>query len=385
MPRVSIILPTFNDLDYLKIAIQTALNQIYQNFELIVVDDGSDDGTKEYLATLKNPRLIVYHKENGGCFDALNYGIERARGELITWISSDNWCPDYFLDALVAGIDSHTGAKFAYASYYNIDAEGNIFSVNVANHQFPNEMLTSSHRGNAAFIYYKDCHNIVGPYISSHSCDTDMWIKLTSMLDGRSVYIIEPVYFYRFHDKRVTNGLPRNYISQTLVKLFENFQQLHGSQNILKRIYPKTIESGDPHDIAMACNDIALRYADKGLINHAVTFWRTGFKIADKPALRALIHNLAETFAKYNLEGSDMTQEIMIALEENSSIDRKTIYIEKAMKTFLEAKEEGCCGYIKSDQILIHEYTASFVCFSYCAWKSGMTQTSVPQLISVRP
>ena len=385
MPRVSVILPTFNDLDYLKIAIQSALTQTYHDYELIVVDDGSDDGTREYLAAFENSRLIVFSKENGGAFDAINYGIKRARGELVTWVSSDNWCPDYFLDALVSGIDSYPGAKFAYASYFNIDANGTVSGLNVANHQFPNEMLTASHRGNAAFIYYKDCHNIIGPYIDSHSCDTDMWIKLTTSFHEKAVYIIEPLYFYRFHEKRGTNNLPKNHIAQSLNTLFESFQQLHKNQNILNKIFPKTTGSQDPYAIAMACNDIAIRYVNQGLLNNALMFWNAGMSVANKPALRALIHNLAESFAKHNIDSSLMLEQIKLTLEKNESITDTKAYLERALQGYREAKEEGSCGYIIEERILLQEYRNRFVCFSYHAWKAGVCQTSVMPLVSVRP
>lgn len=384
-PRVSVILPTFNDLDYLKIAIRSALAQNYHDYELIVVDDGSDDGTREYLATLKNSRLFVFSKENGGAFDAINYGIERARGELVTWVSSDNWCPNYFLEALVSGIDSYPEAKFAYASYFNIDAYGKVFGVNLANHQFPNEMLTSSHRGNAAFIYYKDCHSIVGPYIESHSCDTDMWIKLTSSFDEKVVYIIEPIYFYRFHEKRITSNLPKNHMADTLDTLFKSFQKLHKNQNILNKIFPRITGSQDPYCVAMACNDIAIRYTNQGLLGSALMFWVAGMSVANKPALRALIHNLAEAFAKHKLESPKMLEQMKLALEENARITDKDAYLGRALQTYNEAKEEGFCGFITDGQILLTEYKNRFVCFSYHAWKAGVCQTSVMPTLSVTP
>jgi glycosyltransferase involved in cell wall biosynthesis len=385
MPRVSVILPTFNDLEYLKLALDSALNQTYRDYELLVVDDGSNDGTKEYLATLENPCLRVFHKENGGCYDAINYGIERAQGELVTWISSDNLCPVYFLDALVMGIDSEPGAKLAYASYFVIDAEGSVYAMNIANHQFPNEMLTHSSRGTAAFIYQKDCHNTVGPYIASPSCDTDMWIKLASSFDQKSVYIIEPLYFYRMHDRRGTNRLPKNYMRETLATIFTQFEKLHHSKDLISKIYPKTISLKDAYLTAMAFNDIAIRYVDQGLHNHALMFWRAGLSLANKPALRALIHNLAEAFAKHRIESSIMLAQIETALKKNKNIIDTQYHLSRALDIYNNAKVEGFCGYIIQDQMLTHEYAKRFVCFSYHASKAGICQKSLVPFVSVRP
>ena len=86
MPRVSVILPTYNDLDYLREAIRTGLDQTYSDFELIVVNDGSTDATRDYLDNLQEEKVAVVHKENGGCFDALiALAIVNDLGEKVRW------------------------------------------------------------------------------------------------------------------------------------------------------------------------------------------------------------------------------------------------------------------------------------------------------------
>lgn len=378
MPKVSVILPTYNDLKYLDEAVSSALSQTFEDFELIVVDDGSTDGTSEYLETIKNKKLRVIRKENGGAFDAINHGIEHARGELLTWISSDNICPEYFLEALVAGIESSQEAKFAYASYYNIDQAGNTISVNLSNHQFPNEQLTSSHRGNAAFIYYKDCHDVVGGYINSHACDTDMWIKLVTQFDIKPVYIIEPIYSYRFHNERVTSNLPAGYLSQAMTKMFDEFKNIHGSENILRVLYPNNLSTNDPYNVGMACNDVAIRYANVGLLNHAMAFWQTGLSNSEMRAFRAITHNISETAAKYKIDASNVLQTIKNALAKNNHISDEPEIERFCEEKIQEALKFGFCGYISDQKILQFEYKNKFVCFSYLAWKNSFLSNAVP-------
>lgn len=96
-PTFSVILPTFNRKDLVTRAIDSVLFQDYKNFELIIIDDGSTDGTIEVLENYKDPRLKIFKKENGGVSSARNLGLEYAGGKYITFIDSD----DYFLQGFL--------------------------------------------------------------------------------------------------------------------------------------------------------------------------------------------------------------------------------------------------------------------------------------------
>jgi len=91
---VSVIIPTYNRADLVGRAIQSVLNQTYQDFELIVVDDGSIDNTEEVVRNFKDARIhYIRHKENRGAPFARNYGAKIANGEYISLLDSD----DYYL------------------------------------------------------------------------------------------------------------------------------------------------------------------------------------------------------------------------------------------------------------------------------------------------
>ena len=89
MPETSVIIPTFNRLAFLKEAIDSVLQQTYRDFELIVVDDGSTDGTEAYLRTLGDVLQFVC-QENKGPAAARNCGIDRSSGDYITFLDSDD-------------------------------------------------------------------------------------------------------------------------------------------------------------------------------------------------------------------------------------------------------------------------------------------------------
>lgn len=91
-PLISVVLPIYNISGYLDKCMASVLNQTYSNLEIIMVDDGSTDECPAICDSYeeKDPRVVVYHKSNGGLSDARNYGIERANGLYITCIDPDD-------------------------------------------------------------------------------------------------------------------------------------------------------------------------------------------------------------------------------------------------------------------------------------------------------
>ena len=96
LPLVSIIIPVYNGSDYLAEAINSALSQTYPNIEIIVVNDGSNDGgATEKIALSYGDRIRYFSKQNGGVASALNLAIEKMQGEYFSWLSHDDlYCPE---------------------------------------------------------------------------------------------------------------------------------------------------------------------------------------------------------------------------------------------------------------------------------------------------
>ena len=93
MPKVSVIVPVYNVEEYLERCLDSLVNQTLKDIEIIIVNDGSTDGSKEiiqkYLNKYKN--IVYLEKENGGLSSARNYGIPYAKGEYIGFVDSDDY------------------------------------------------------------------------------------------------------------------------------------------------------------------------------------------------------------------------------------------------------------------------------------------------------
>ncbi len=101
-PLISLVIPVYNVERYLDKCVQSALAQTYDNFEVVLVDDGSTDNSgrmcDEYAE--KDNRIIVFHKPNGGLSDARNYGVKHCNAELVSFVDSDDCITNDYLEHL---------------------------------------------------------------------------------------------------------------------------------------------------------------------------------------------------------------------------------------------------------------------------------------------
>lgn len=126
-PLISVIIPIYNIKEYLERCVFSVCNQTYENLEIILVDDGSTDGTGELCDELaqKDARIRVFHKENGGSSTARNLGIEKAKGLYYGFVDSDDYVSENMYEMLMEAM-LRSGAKIAQAGRDEIDEEGNM-------------------------------------------------------------------------------------------------------------------------------------------------------------------------------------------------------------------------------------------------------------------
>ncbi|MDJ0618762.1 MAG: glycosyltransferase family 2 protein [Calothrix sp. MO_192.B10] len=129
-PLVSIIIPTYNRCHYLQQAIDSAINQTYQNIEIIISDNCSIDDTQEIVESFLDSRIKYWqHPQNIGMFANQMHGFKMARGKYIASLHDDDiWEPD-FLAKLVPTLEAHPNSILAFCDQYIIDGEGNIDNV----------------------------------------------------------------------------------------------------------------------------------------------------------------------------------------------------------------------------------------------------------------
>ena len=127
MELISVIIPVYKVEDCLDKCLRSVVEQTYSNLEIILVDDGSPDGCGAMCEgwAVKDSRIKVVHKENGGLSDARNAGMKIATGSLISFIDSDDWVTPDFLGALLEAMKSQK-AQIAECAVELVDEAGNV-------------------------------------------------------------------------------------------------------------------------------------------------------------------------------------------------------------------------------------------------------------------
>ena len=124
-PLISIIVPVYNTESYLRHCIESVLSQTYENWELLLINDGSTDSSGKICDNFasQDVRIKVFHKENGGVSSARNIGLDNAQGEWVTFLDSDDWMADEMCkEMLTAALQEE--ADIAYCDI-NMEYHGN--------------------------------------------------------------------------------------------------------------------------------------------------------------------------------------------------------------------------------------------------------------------
>ncbi|NSL52731.1 glycosyltransferase family 2 protein [Calidifontibacillus erzurumensis] len=131
-PLISVIIPVYNRESKIHIALDSLINQTFQDFEVVIVDDGSVDRTAQVIEKYTNTdsRFKYIYQKNAGVSSARNKGIEKAKGNYISFLDSDDYYDSTFLEKMYSKI-SEKKADVCYCSFYNVTAKGKSPSITV--------------------------------------------------------------------------------------------------------------------------------------------------------------------------------------------------------------------------------------------------------------
>lgn len=118
--QFSVIIPLYNKAAYIRATLESVLAQTCQDFEIIVVDDGSRDGSADVVQALRDPRIRLLRQANGGVSRARNAGIALARGELVCFLDADDWFGPDYLATLAAMAARHPAGVFYATAYQRV-------------------------------------------------------------------------------------------------------------------------------------------------------------------------------------------------------------------------------------------------------------------------
>jgi glycosyltransferase involved in cell wall biosynthesis len=239
--------------------IQSLERQTFEDFELIIVDDGSKDGTKLYLESLLNtlpgelkPEQIRVetHETNKRLPSALNTGFSKAQGDYLTWVSSDCWVHPYFLEYLVKTLEKHPEHGMAFSDFFLTDHEGRIIN-RVCNPHYSRRSLLLRNDGNASFLYRRSVMENLGDYDTDleGAEDWDYWIQMSEIT--KFVYIPESLYYYKLHGDSMQQAIPDT-VNESVKKMMGKTLKRYNFNIDMRLLYPSIVECQNEEEALFA-------------------------------------------------------------------------------------------------------------------------------------
>ncbi len=202
MPKVSVVIPAYNAMNYLPETIENVLSQTYNDFEVIVVNDGSSDETEQWVSQIKDPRFKLIFQENQGLAGARNTGIAQAKGEYITFLDADDLWEPTKLEKQVCVLEDNPEIALVYTWVAFIDEAGKHTGRVFKNEAEGDVWKTLTEHnivecGSVAMVR-RSCFEAVGLFdrnLGSSVEDWDMWLRMASKYHFKVVK--EPLVYYR--------------------------------------------------------------------------------------------------------------------------------------------------------------------------------------------
>lgn len=209
MVKVSVIIPTYNRAKYIRRALESVLAQTYQDYEIIVVDDGSMDNTREILAEFEGKIKYIVQK-NQGSAAARNRGIQESKGEYIAFLDSDDiWIPEKLAEQ-VKILDTHEKIGIVYSRMPIINEKGERLGTKpagVSGKNFKELLEVWGDLPTSTVMTRKVCFDKAGMFDTALMTmqDIDMWLRIARFYD---LYEIEDkmlAHYFR-HDGQITKS-----------------------------------------------------------------------------------------------------------------------------------------------------------------------------------
>jgi glycosyltransferase involved in cell wall biosynthesis len=248
--KVSVIMPVLNGQKYIGQAVESIASQTFKDFELIVVNDGSTDGTLDQLKRFAGriDLRCIHHETPQGIARSVNDGIRHAQGQFIAFLDHDDlWFPD-FLQTQMAHLDQHPDVGMVHSDFQTIDGAGNILEASVATDRdrkrvsgrvFPDLFMDSFIVGNSVLIR-KECFDRLGTFDETLRIgDYHMWLRIARHY--KVDYTPKVLTAYRQHqtqDSRTFSAedIPPGLMAiQSILELYPEVRQELGPRTIRHR------------------------------------------------------------------------------------------------------------------------------------------------------
>ena len=238
MPTVNVIIHTYNNERFIAETVESVLNQTYKEYEIVVVDDGSVDGTRDALIPYMQ-KIRYHYKENGGIASAKNAGIGLSQTEFVAFLDHDDlWAPDK-LQLQMECFNENSQVGLVYAKYTSFRDGKELRTKPEKGYSgwIFKELLSKSFIQTSTVVVKRECLDAVGPYDESFSLgdEYDMFLRIARKF--QCSFIDKSLTRYRVHDTNASNNdfLFDNENLGVYKKVYNNFTDLDGVEKKILR------------------------------------------------------------------------------------------------------------------------------------------------------
>ena len=238
MPTVNVIIHTYNNERFIAETVESVLNQTYKEYEIVVVDDGSVDGTRDALIPYMQ-KIRYHYKENGGIASAKNAGIGLSQAEFVAFLDHDDlWVPDK-LQLQMEHFNENPQIGLVYAKYTSFRDGKELRTKPEKGYSgwIFKELLSKSFIQTSTVVVKRECLDAVGPYDETFSLgdEYDMFLRIARKF--QCGFVDKGLTRYRVHDTNASNNdfLFDNENLGVYKKIYNNFTDLDGVEKKILR------------------------------------------------------------------------------------------------------------------------------------------------------
>lgn len=250
-PLISVYITNYNYGQFITKAIESLLNQSFQDFEVIIIDDGSSDNSKEIIESYsENPKVKIIFQKNKGLNVTNNIALRVAQGKYIMRLDADDYLDSNALLVMMNIMEKDDELGLVFPDYYIVDEQENILRIE-KRHKFDEDVtLMDQPAHGACTMIRKKFLQILGGYDEQYKCQDgyELWVKFTSKYKVTNVDT--PLFYYRRHGANLTSN--ENKILNTRARIKDNYiNKNHNGNNNNIAIIPIRGTKYKASDIAL--------------------------------------------------------------------------------------------------------------------------------------
>jgi CMP-N-acetylneuraminic acid synthetase len=218
-PLVTIYITNYNYGKFIKQSIESALNQSLQDFELLIIDDGSTDNSKEIIETYRNhSQVTIIYQQNQGLNVTNNIAMRASRGKYIMRLDADDFLDPHALMILSDALERDQELGMVFPDYFLVDEHGNVLNVERRNSFKDSVSLMDMPAHGACTMIRKLYLESVGGYDEEFMCQDgyELWIKFSTRY--KVLNVPTPLFYYRQHGKNLTSNEQRILTTRSRIK-----------------------------------------------------------------------------------------------------------------------------------------------------------------------